>query len=87
MTRKRFEWKLRSAFADTWRPYARDGHPEHHPDSFSDAGRYDDPDRAFARAIELEEQAPTSSMSGSSPPGPDPHAFRRPKNYGGSCPY
>ncbi len=26
------------------------------PDSFSDAGRYLDPDRAFARAIELEEQ-------------------------------
>ena len=26
------------------------------PDSFSDGGRYADPDRAFARAIELEEQ-------------------------------
>ncbi len=26
------------------------------PDSFSDGGRYSDPDRAFARAIELEEQ-------------------------------
>ena len=26
------------------------------PDSFSDGGRYDDPDRAFARAIEIEEQ-------------------------------
>ena len=26
------------------------------PDSFSDGGRYTDPDRAFARAIELEEQ-------------------------------
>ena len=26
------------------------------PDSFSDGGRYIDPDRAFARALELEEQ-------------------------------
>src|ERR1039457_4014286 len=26
------------------------------PDSFSDGGKYSDPDRAFARAIELEEQ-------------------------------
>jgi dihydropteroate synthase len=26
------------------------------PDSFSDAGRYQDPDRAYARALELEEQ-------------------------------
>ncbi|MGH9613814.1 MAG: dihydropteroate synthase [Bryobacteraceae bacterium] len=26
------------------------------PDSFSDGGKYDDPDRAFAHAIELEEQ-------------------------------
>src|ERR1035441_5561556 len=26
------------------------------PDSFSDGGKYADPDRAFARAIELEEQ-------------------------------
>src|SRR5579862_4175286 len=26
------------------------------PDSFSDGGRYSDPDRAFARAVELEEQ-------------------------------
>src|ERR1700693_5571048 len=26
------------------------------PDSFSDGGRYSDPDRAFARAIEMEEQ-------------------------------
>ena len=26
------------------------------PDSFSDGGKYSDPDRAFARALELEEQ-------------------------------
>jgi len=26
------------------------------PDSFSDGGKYDDPDRAFARAVEPEEQ-------------------------------
>ena len=26
------------------------------PDSFSDGGRYSDPDRAYARALELEEQ-------------------------------
>src|SRR6201993_3913740 len=26
------------------------------PDSFSDGGKYDDPDRAFARAVELEEE-------------------------------
>ena len=26
------------------------------PDSFSDGGKYSDPDRAFARAIELEEE-------------------------------
>ena len=29
------------------------------PDSFSDGGRYSDPDRAFARAIELFYQPPT----------------------------
>ena len=26
------------------------------PDSFSDGGKYQDPDRAFARAVELEEE-------------------------------
>src|SRR6266702_7935078 len=26
------------------------------PDSFSDGGKYSDPDRAFARAVELEEE-------------------------------
>src|SRR5215469_1905050 len=26
------------------------------PDSFSDGGRYSDPDRAFARAVEMEEE-------------------------------
>jgi dihydropteroate synthase len=56
MTRKRFEWKLRSRSLTLGDRTLVMGILNITPDSFSDAGRYDDPDRAFARAIELEEQ-------------------------------
>src|SRR5947207_10485381 len=56
MTRKRFEWKLRSRSLTLGDRTLVMGILNITPDSFSDAGRYDDPDRAFARAVELEEQ-------------------------------
>ena len=39
------------------------------PDSFSDGGRYSDPDRAYARALELEE---AGADEGDRRPGADP---------------
>ncbi|MGE5569511.1 MAG: dihydropteroate synthase [Rhodospirillales bacterium] len=56
MPRKRFIWKLRDReiqLGDRTRIVAILNVT---PDSFSDGGLYSDPDRAFARALELEEQ-------------------------------
>src|SRR3954465_2178472 len=54
--RKRFEWKLRGTrtlqLGDRALIVAILNIT---PDSFSDGGKYSDPDRAYARAIELEE--------------------------------
>jgi dihydropteroate synthase len=56
MPRKRFEWKLREKTLNLGERTLLMGVLNVTPDSFSDGGRYNDPDRAFARAIELEEE-------------------------------
>jgi dihydropteroate synthase len=55
VTRKRFEWKLRDRTLNLGDRTLIFGVLNVTPDSFSDGGAYQDPDRAFARAIELEE--------------------------------
>src|SRR5215471_21380801 len=54
--RKRFEWKLRDRTLTLGDRTLIVGVLNVTPDSFSDGGKYQDPDRAFAHAIELEEQ-------------------------------
>ena len=56
MARKRFEWKLRDKTLNLGDRTLLAGVLNVTPDSFSDGGQYQDPDRAFARAVELEEQ-------------------------------
>lgn len=56
MPRKRFEWKLRDKTLHLGDRTLIMGVLNVTPDSFSDGGKYQDPDRAFARAVELEEQ-------------------------------
>jgi dihydropteroate synthase len=55
MIRKRYEWKLRRQSLQLGDRTVIMGVLNVTPDSFSDGGKYNDPDRAFARAIELEE--------------------------------
>ncbi|HVP00372.1 MAG TPA: dihydropteroate synthase [Bryobacteraceae bacterium] len=55
MIRKRFEWKLRDRTLQLGDRTLVLGVLNVTPDSFSDGGTYQDPDRAFAHAIELEE--------------------------------
>jgi dihydropteroate synthase len=56
MTRKRYEWKLRTRSLQLGDRTLIMGVLNVTPDSFSDGGKYADPDRAFARALEIEEQ-------------------------------
>ncbi len=56
MQRKRFEWRLRDRTLQLGERTLIMGVLNVTPDSFSDGGKYQDPDRAFARAVELEEQ-------------------------------
>lgn len=56
MPRKRFEWRLRDRTLQVGERTLIMGVLNVTPDSFSDGGKYHDPDRAFARAVELEEQ-------------------------------
>jgi dihydropteroate synthase len=56
MPRKRFEWRLRDRTLQLGERTLIMGIINVTPDSFSDGGKYQDPDRAFARAVELEEQ-------------------------------
>jgi dihydropteroate synthase len=56
MIRKRFEWKLKNREIQLGDRTLIMGILNVTPDSFSDGGMYSDPDRAFARALELEEQ-------------------------------
>src|SRR5438105_597709 len=56
MTRKRFEWRIRDKTLNLGERTLIVGVLNVTPDSFSDGGTYQDPDRAFARAVELEEE-------------------------------
>lgn len=56
MIRKRFEWRLRGRSLALGDQTLIMGILNVTPDSFSDGGKYMDPDLAFARAVELEEQ-------------------------------
>jgi dihydropteroate synthase len=56
MARKRFVWKLKERQIQLGDRTLIAGILNVTPDSFSDGGKYADPDAAFARALELEEQ-------------------------------
>jgi dihydropteroate synthase len=56
MTRKRYEWRLRSRTLLLGERTLLMGVLNVTPDSFSDGGKYSQPDRAFAHALEMEEQ-------------------------------
>ncbi len=56
MTRKIYYWKLRDTELQLGEHTLLMGILNITPDSFSDGGRFNDPDRAYARALELEEQ-------------------------------
>src|ERR1700760_2851655 len=55
MQRKRFEWKLRDKMLSLGDRTLIMGVLNVTPDSFSDGGKFADPDRAFAHAIQMEE--------------------------------
>lgn len=54
--RKRYSWKLKRREINLGERTVLMGVLNVTPDSFSDGGKYSDPDRAFARALELEEE-------------------------------
>jgi dihydropteroate synthase len=56
MARKHFEWKVRDKLIQLGERTLIVGVLNVTPDSFSDGGKYADPDRAFARAVEMEEE-------------------------------
>jgi len=56
MIRKHYDWKLKSETLQLGERTLVMGILNVTPDSFSDGGKYHDPDRAYARAIELEDQ-------------------------------
>jgi len=56
MARKRFEWRIRDKTLNLGERTLILGVLNVTPDSFSDGGKYQEPDRAFARAVELEEE-------------------------------
>jgi dihydropteroate synthase len=56
MTRKHYDWKVKSETLQLGERTLVMGILNVTPDSFSDGGKYHDPDRAYARAIELEDQ-------------------------------
>src|SRR5579864_3906150 len=56
MARKHFEWKVRDKLIQLGERTLLMGVLNVTPDSFSDGGKYSDPDRAFAHAIQIEEQ-------------------------------
>src|SRR5947209_13348470 len=53
---KRYRWKLKQREIVLGDRTVLMGVLNVTPDSFSDGGKYSDPDRAFARAVEMEEQ-------------------------------
>src|SRR5690242_21962930 len=56
MRRRLFYWKLKAREIKLGERTVILGVLNVTPDSFSDGGNYQDPDRAFARALELEDQ-------------------------------
>ena len=56
MNRKRFEWKLKDRRIYLGERTFLMGVLNVTPDSFSDGGKFSDPDRAYAHAIQLEEE-------------------------------
>ena len=56
MNRKIYYWKLRTTELQLGERTLIMGILNVTPDSFSDGGHYSDPDRAYARALEMEEQ-------------------------------
>jgi dihydropteroate synthase len=56
MPRKIYHWKLKSRVLSLGERTLIMGVLNVTPDSFSDGGKFSDPDRAFARALEIEEQ-------------------------------
>src|ERR1700680_1623838 len=56
MGRNHFEWRVRDRLIQLGERTLIVGVLNVTPDSFSDGGKYQDPDRAFARAVELEEE-------------------------------
>jgi dihydropteroate synthase len=56
MPRRRFEWKLRTRSLTLGDRTLIMGVLNITPDSFSDGGQYDDPDRAYARALQMEDE-------------------------------
>ena len=56
MARKHFEWKVRDKLIQLGERTLIVGVLNVTPDSFTDGGKYQDPDRAFARAVEMEEE-------------------------------
>jgi dihydropteroate synthase len=56
MTRKRFEWRLKGRTLLLGERTLLMAVLNVTPDSFSDGGKYFDPDRAYARALELEDE-------------------------------
>ena len=55
MPRRRFEWKIRTRSLTLGDRTLVMGVLNITPDSFSDGGQYDDPDRAYARALQMED--------------------------------
>jgi dihydropteroate synthase len=81
MTRKRIEWKIRAGSLQLGDRTLLMGVLNVTPDSFSDGGRYSDPDRAYARALELEDQgADIISISARNRRARDPSASPRARN-------
>src|SRR6266446_3840109 len=56
MALKHYEWNARDRQIQLGERTRSWGGLHITPDSFSDGGKYGDPDRAFARAVELEEE-------------------------------
>ncbi len=83
MTRRPFVWKIRDRELLTGEHTLIMGVLNVTPDSFSDGGHYADPDAAFARAIELEEQGAdiidigAESTRPGSKPTPEAEELRR----------
>ena len=80
--RKLFFWKLKQREIRLGERTVIMGVLNVTPDSFSDGGKYSDPDRAFARAIELEEQGADIIDIGAESTRPARRAFRRRKRCG-----